>query len=215
MACMARFSAKDFFSDCPWLNIPPEQKVNILVEPLYPRMGLLGGSEGKVSKLAALAAKRRLKENEKPVSEHRSTAKVEQSPVEGTSAIKSQRIFTPSETSRPERKRPRPNPDITGPDNQTAVPLPLDKTPTSDQRLLVPDLEEPDPTITKAVESVEVLRASPSAFASTMTDRNTESLGSALAALVLEEPNINTFDFTTPSPDEVVTRAQHKGSKRT
>lgn len=59
-----------FFADAPWLNIPLERQGEILVEPLYPRGGLLGGSSNqggsKVSKLAALAAARKKKENEKP-----------------------------------------------------------------------------------------------------------------------------------------------------
>ncbi|PYH40055.1 putative translation elongation factor EF-1 subunit [Aspergillus saccharolyticus JOP 1030-1] len=66
----AHFSAADFFRDAPWLNIPSHRKAEILVEPLYPRLGLLGGAPesaggGKVSKLAALAAARRKKEGDK------------------------------------------------------------------------------------------------------------------------------------------------------
>ncbi|KAL8995477.1 MAG: hypothetical protein Q9188_006796 [Gyalolechia gomerana] len=59
-----------FFADAPWLNIPLDRQGEILIEPLYPRSGLLGGSSNqagsKVSKLAALAAARKRKENEKP-----------------------------------------------------------------------------------------------------------------------------------------------------
>lgn len=64
----AHFSAAEFFRDSPWLNVPSHRKADILVEPLYPRMGLLGGAQeggGKVSKLAALAAARKKKEEEK------------------------------------------------------------------------------------------------------------------------------------------------------
>src|SRR5947207_10758761 len=65
------FSAAEFFRDSPWLNIPPHRKGEILVESLYPRGGLKGGSSsssrtpplntasGKMSKLAALAAARK------------------------------------------------------------------------------------------------------------------------------------------------------------
>lgn len=67
--CNIRLSASEFFKDCPWLNIAPERRGEILVEPLYPHGGLLGGAssqgDGKPSKLAALAAARRKKENEK------------------------------------------------------------------------------------------------------------------------------------------------------
>lgn len=66
----AYFSAAEFFRDSPWLNVPAHRKADILVEPLYPRLGLLGGtpeSSGgkKVSKLAALAAARKKKEGDK------------------------------------------------------------------------------------------------------------------------------------------------------
>ncbi|KAL8911755.1 MAG: hypothetical protein Q9171_003147 [Xanthocarpia ochracea] len=58
--------------DAPWLQIPSERQGEILIEPLYPRRGLYGGSPGageaKISKLAALAAARRKKENEKNIS---------------------------------------------------------------------------------------------------------------------------------------------------
>lgn len=80
--CATPFTAKEFFRDCPWLRIPADREAEILIEPLYPRLGLLGGSSsagdgGKMSKLAALAAKRRQKENEKigsPASPARETA---------------------------------------------------------------------------------------------------------------------------------------------
>ncbi|OAX78671.1 translation elongation factor Tu [Emergomyces africanus] len=60
--CPEPFSAADFFKDSPWLNVPASRKADILIEPLYPPLGLLGGApepSGKVSKLAALAARKR------------------------------------------------------------------------------------------------------------------------------------------------------------
>lgn len=67
--CCMPLSAADFFADVPWLNVPNERRGEILIEPLYPRGGLLGGSPAqsgaKTSKLAALAAARKKKENEK------------------------------------------------------------------------------------------------------------------------------------------------------
>ncbi|OJJ45509.1 hypothetical protein ASPZODRAFT_119957 [Penicilliopsis zonata CBS 506.65] len=67
-ACAVPFSAAEFFRDSPWLNVPEHRKADIIVEPLHPRLGLLGGAPeagGKVSKLAALAAARKKKESEK------------------------------------------------------------------------------------------------------------------------------------------------------
>ncbi|KAL8757299.1 MAG: hypothetical protein Q9199_002325 [Rusavskia elegans] len=61
-----------FFADAPWRHVPPERQGEILIEPLYPRGGLHGGSPGagdaKISKLAALAAARKKKENENHIS---------------------------------------------------------------------------------------------------------------------------------------------------
>jgi hypothetical protein len=62
-------SMKEFFADTPWLQVPPERLTEITMEPRYPELGtgLLGGASdapgGKVSKLAALAAARRKREN--------------------------------------------------------------------------------------------------------------------------------------------------------
>lgn len=65
------FSSGDFFKDCPWLDIPLRRRAEIVEERLRPRGGLLGGSSSnsihKVSKLAALAAARRKRENEKAI----------------------------------------------------------------------------------------------------------------------------------------------------
>jgi elongation factor 1 alpha-like protein len=55
-----------YFKDAPWLNIPENLRGEILIEPLYPPGRLLGGasSQGKVSKLAALAATRKKRGSE-------------------------------------------------------------------------------------------------------------------------------------------------------
>ena len=63
----------NFFNDAPWCNIPPDRQGEILIEPLYPPGRLMGGSsfqgDAKVSKLAALAAARRKKENARSTSD--------------------------------------------------------------------------------------------------------------------------------------------------
>ena len=61
--------AVNTFKDIPWLNIPLHRRAEIRIEPLFPQGGLFGGSPDsapKASKLSALAAARRKKENEKP-----------------------------------------------------------------------------------------------------------------------------------------------------
>lgn len=61
--CDGAFSVREFFKDAPWLNIPIDRRGEILIEPLYPRGRLLGGSssEKPVSKIAALTAARKKK----------------------------------------------------------------------------------------------------------------------------------------------------------
>ena len=69
-SCSRRDVIPSFFNDAPWCNIPSDRQGEILVEPLYPRGRLMGGSslqnDTKVSKLTALAAARRKKENVRP-----------------------------------------------------------------------------------------------------------------------------------------------------
>ena len=78
--CSVHFSITDFFSDCPWLDVPKDRLGEILVEPLYPRGGLLGGSSkpdgAPKSKLAALAAARKKKENQKAEGSQNATSSV-------------------------------------------------------------------------------------------------------------------------------------------
>ncbi|KAJ4858667.1 elongation factor tu GTP binding domain-containing protein [Trichoderma breve] len=59
-----------FFDDMPWLDIPRDRET-VFIEPLRPRGGLLGGSGAapKVSKLQALAALRKKKNEEKKAQE--------------------------------------------------------------------------------------------------------------------------------------------------
>ncbi|KAK7433159.1 hypothetical protein QQZ08_000090 [Neonectria magnoliae] len=61
-----RASYSSFFNDMPWLNVPHHRQT-VFIEPDRPRGGLLGGGEGapKMSKLQALAAARKKKNDEK------------------------------------------------------------------------------------------------------------------------------------------------------
>ena len=58
---------RTFFRDCPWLQIPVQRQGLIIEHCVQPRPRLLGGGpkNGKMSKLAALAAKRRQQEASK------------------------------------------------------------------------------------------------------------------------------------------------------
>ncbi|ODM15042.1 hypothetical protein SI65_09537 [Aspergillus cristatus] len=229
---IAHFSAAEFFRDSPWLNVPPHRKADILVEPLYPRMGLLGGapeSGGKVSKLAALAAARKKKEGEK-------------TPAEATPAVATlsadKTPETPAAEAKPSplslRERLAANDKPRKPSNGISTlrslgkgspaPSPLKKSRPEPAKPEVPTEPGPEEPVEngqadhKEKEEPEVnIRAPPSGFASTIVGDSTRPmmtepshLHSNTADLIriygqdLTEP----FDFAGPSPDDVVVNAQ-------
>lgn len=227
----AHFSAADFFRDAPWLKVPLHRKADIMIEPLYPRLGLLGGAPeagGKVSKLAALAQARKKKEGEKTASA-----------LEASSASQTQNLVTPSDLPGPPRslaerlaantKTPKPEGGLRR--LGKPAPSPVQKQPA-------PEINEPEPAA--PVESVSipqpkhvevdplqvperqplepVIRAPPSMFASTI-------VGDAAGPTMAEPSHLHTnsvdllkiygqdhaepFDFAGPSPDDVVLNAQN------
>ncbi|KAI2794398.1 HBS1-like protein [Penicillium oxalicum] len=230
------FSTTEFFHDCPWLNVPAHRKADILIQPRYPRLGLLGGapeSGGKVSKLAALAAARKKKESEKPAtsSEPVSTQQSEDSerqaqkpsgaPLSLRERLAASKLSKPSETSGGLRRLGKPAASSSSPAKQQPAPeqsnspVPAEPEPAKQEE---PKVElEPEP-------AVPSIRAPPSSFASVI-------LGSTAGPTVAEPSHVKStnvdileiygqqhaepFDFTAPSPDDVVMNAQNtaKGLK--
>ena len=229
----AHFSAAEFFRDSPWLNVPAHRKADILVEPLYPRMGLLGGaqeSNGKVSKLAALAAARKKKEGEKqpagatPVATTPSVDKTPelsstgpkgspltlrerlagngkpQKPSDGLSSLRS--LGKESPAASPLKKKP--SPDL----NKPQVPAePEPKEQTKEDMVDHKEKEEPEVNI----------RAPPSGFASTIVGDSTRPMMTEPSTLhsntvdlmkIYGQDLTEPFDFAGPSPDDAVVNAQ-------
>ncbi|KAJ6095683.1 Translation elongation/initiation factor/Ribosomal beta-barrel [Penicillium sp. IBT 16267x] len=228
---IAHFSAADFFGDSPWLNIPSHRKADILVEPLYPRMGLLGGAPeagGKVSKLAALAAARKQKEGNKA-----------SSPPEASQAEQPEKPSTEQKVSLRDRlaasKSAKPAEGLGGL-RRLAKPVP---TPPQAQKPSSPELVKAAPDVqselTEQVEeatSVKLepilpaaeIRASPSMFASAIlgnqsgpTRAEPSHIPSQNVDLlqIYGQDHTEPFDFAGPSPDDVVLNAQNtaKGFK--
>ena len=215
---------QDFFGDCPWLNVPPHRKADILIEPLYFHSGLLGGSsakEGKMSKLAALAAKRRLKENERipPVESKKATSNDEIS-----SSLDKLRISS----KRPDTANSRRPSDL--PRKPDELPLQASNNASPSRGKACDDSSIPSPLAAKHTvmpvclperEQVPKSRkADPSRFAMTLIGRYDDALHSTNTSSIIESNSINNsftkpFDFTDPSPDDIVTKAQEtKGSER-
>ncbi|KAB8200818.1 hypothetical protein BDV34DRAFT_229949 [Aspergillus parasiticus] len=228
------FSAADFFRDSPWLNVPAHRKADILIEPLYPRLGLLGGapeSGGKVSKLAALAAARKKKEGDKAsTAAPAQNAEVNQTPApsteqKGASLSLRERLAGSGKIPKPEgaqsprplgklsrlgshspQKKPSPEPvkqNGASQVNSANVQQELTAEP------LVKKEEKEQPTVN--------IRASPSTFASTIVGDVTRPkltepsplLSTSLDLMEIYGQNLTEpFDFTGPSPDDVVLNAQ-------
>ncbi|RAQ60414.1 translation elongation factor EF-1 subunit [Aspergillus flavus] len=228
------FSAADFFRDSPWLNVPAHRKADILIEPLYPRLGLLGGapeSGGKVSKLAALAAARKKKEGDKAsTAAPAQNAEVNKTQVpsteqKGASLSLRERLAGNGKIPKPEgAQSPRPLGKLSHPGSHSPQKKPSPElvkqngasqvnSANVQQELtaepLVKKEEKEQPTVN--------IRASPSTFASTIVGDVTRPkltepsplFSTSLDLMEIYGQNLTEpFDFTGPSPDDVVLNAQ-------
>ncbi|KAJ5661937.1 HBS1-like protein [Penicillium maclennaniae] len=232
----AHFSAADFFRDSPWLNVPAERNMDIMVEPLYPRLGLLGGAPeagGKVSKLAALAAARKKKEGEKATPSPTPTPDVpsilqaeksEASPPEPQSTQLSLRErLAASKSSKPETGggvRRFGKPEVSAQAQAQKQPTP---EPTKIPELPLPEKAEPEAESEPDQPQLH-LRASPSGFASaivgnaagpTMAQPSHIQSSNVDLLRIYGQDHAEPFDFAGPSPDDMVLNAQNtaKGMK--
>lgn len=231
---MAHFSAADFFRDCPWLNVPSHRKAEIMVEPLYPQLGLLGGAPeagGKPSKLAQLAAARKKKEAEAaaaasptpsgpqngqqnaPVSEARAAplslserlAKAKAAKSsEPSSGLAGLKQASQSASSTP--SSPAKKPSVS--ESDKTIPIPV--------RSPIEQREEPSQKRESQPET-PAIRAAPSTFASIIvgnpegpTMAEPSHLSNDVDLLkIYGQDHAEPFDFAGPSPDDVVLNAQN------
>ncbi|KAL8870353.1 MAG: hypothetical protein Q9174_003581 [Haloplaca sp. 1 TL-2023] len=227
LSCSMGLSATDFFADAPWLNIPVERRGEILVEPLYPRGRLLGGSPAqdgpKPSKLAALAAARKKKENNKlgghPDQGPKTSAAHLEKPSDISGGEKASEFHSHDEyhsglealpqvqaqpASQPRKypKRRRGSSDVIPPESKA------------------PETQEPSADTENSVHKItapSVPTAKPSMFATTMfasPQQSHTSLIDSFQSLKLclpSIPNTNTKanPFAGPSPDDKVIKAQN------
>ena len=210
-----------------------DRRAEIIIEPLYPRGRLLGGSpaEGsqKVSKLAALAAARKKKENTEAAS---TTSKLQSSTsvalldkLSGNhkpdeSVAKRSMEFGHRLQSSPLRDEARPLGMQTRkyPTRKRKSPSPprIDQTPIE---------EDPDPIDVEPLSLAPILN-SPSPFAHTMLGPSSlfrepsrkcpVSFSTFFSPVYAPEGNLaKSNPFAGPSPDDIVANAQNsKGSKQ-
>ena len=214
-SCSAQFSVADFFSDSPWLNIPEDRLGEILIEPLYPRGRLLGGSSiaenAPKSKLAALAAARRKKENQRAEDAQTSTSSValldklggKPRQVKPDSASTSSANPLSMVTGQTEYERPGSYPKRQSKGLEPSQHNQPTAEPSGKSNLLAsPDVEK---------KSEFTPTAKPSVFARTIFGANAVSQqhDAGISDRYLVGPGTNAeFDFAGPSPDDIVTKAQ-------
>ena len=216
------FSVEEFFKDSPWLNVPEKRRAQIIIEPLYPRGRLLGGSPAgqdrpPQSKLAALAAARRKKESGS------SEAKEANGPVAHLSS-KLQMTNIASQLDQPQDTKP-----LTArsqeilkkhPAKKRQIPEPAEMQERKPKRSQSD--HEPVTQDSSTAEPAPIARPSP--FAQTLfgptsivqnARRPLEQPSYLFPAYANQDTKIN--PFAGPSPDDVVQNAQTskgKGSKR-
>jgi elongation factor 1 alpha-like protein len=190
------FTPKDFFSDAPWLNIPTYCQARIVETPSRPRGRLLGGSAkgGKMSKLAALAAKRRQAQEAK--------ADPTGQPVQSDEYAEKLRQLTITRSA-PEEKPENTDLDGSRPDDNMDIDEPDDKEEEFlDQKRIPP------------AGFVQRLQSPPSAFASIVTGTRRPLPQHTHTLLPMDTSTAtDAFDFAQPSPDDVFRKAQSKAKK--
>lgn len=215
------FSALEFFKDTPWFNVPQDRLGHIVIESIHPRGKLLGGS-GKPSKLAALAAARR-----KAAQEDKAKSGAAAS-SDSSDAARQTADTTADTTAKLDALHICSQPDASGSSTRSVPQQPASiSSPPASQSAPKPSQQHKDPMAASRSESeagsvirslnMGDIKAVPSAFAKTMLGedqgRMTEdNIGSRRYLNSL--PSTDNDPFAGPSPDDVVLKAQAKGSTR-
>ena len=185
-----------FWDDTPWLNVPLQRQALIIEESQRPRGRLLGGAskDGKMSKLQALAAKRRQLAAEKA-----STASNEQ-PAGNDDYARSLEKLRISQARKAEKQAEEAakieNADVVMQDPEQA---------SSSQQDAQKQKDPEDEAVMR-----QNLRASPSTFASILTTTGEPRDDPLLPVSTESHQTTEAFDFTEPSPDSLISKAQSR-----
>ena len=230
IGCLSPLSAADVFKDVPWFNVPLYRRAEITIEPLLPRGRLFGGSSDgvpKVSRLAALAAARRKKENEKaniPGSKNppsKSIALLDK--LTGTYKPYEEVANKSMETVKSAPSTPKQESDTLSTSQSHKVPLSKRKSHSPSKPIDPLGQAILEPEMTKETQGIPApIIDTPSPFARamlgpTLSNRSSpkaSKLSPFLGSFYVSEMNhAELNNFTGPSPDDVVAAAQNsKGS---
>lgn len=204
-------SARDFFWDTPWGNLPSNRLGEITVEPLLPRGRLLGGSS-KPSKLAALAAARKKKQEEVKTGSSAISQSVEAKETDKAVSLLDRLSVRSRENATPFSIEPK---DQETGRKQVLGRYPARKRPSSPEAT-IPEPQEPEvPKQTSPAMDLPNLRTAPSTFASTLCgidESPNKKQHMESRSLPLPLISLHGNPFAGPSPDDIVLRAQAKGA---
>ncbi|KAF2092341.1 elongation factor Tu GTP binding domain protein [Saccharata proteae CBS 121410] len=222
---------KDFFKDTPWLNVPAHRRGKLDLESSASPGRLLGGS-GKPSKLAALAAARKKKQEETKAGQTSTSVITPEPQGSGTAVSLLDRLGhkekaeanTHDESAGAGQDKTSGDAvhEVKVTNQQTrSYPLRKKKEPSPVRQEQAPPIPEPEPH-QDTEPQIPDLRAPPSTFASTVVghrEASPDAGGQLRARSVFPLPYTVEPDYTKanpfagPSPDDVVMTAQAKGSK--
>ncbi|KAM6481076.1 hypothetical protein HDV62DRAFT_95122 [Trichoderma sp. SZMC 28011] len=208
-----------FFDDMPWLDIPRDRET-VFIEPPRPRGGLMGGTGAapKVSKLQALAALRKKKNEEKKAQEKAAPLESEVTKL-SISGTNKENIGPISKLKDQSSQH----------DSTVASTLPAQERATTSDNIgnslgedtSLPTITEykPDADI-KSEEAKSVIGHShaPSAFARTLFGSVSEAdetrRRDVFAMPYTQSPSFLANAFSEPSPDDIVLAARAKAGKK-
>lgn len=212
------------FNDMPWLNVPQSRQAT-LIAPNEPRGGLLGGAgeAPKMSKLQALAAARKKKNDEKK--EQAKTSQTESGMKRLSIADESQKENNKASPSPAKRLR---GSDVqasshgTREGSKTAnIPIQLQHGSPLNTEMVSTDQETKEESQSSPVPREEeptapAPKSAPSAFAKTLfgsaPDSRQANRPDFYAMPYASSSSFLATAFSDPSPDDIVLAAQAKGS---
>ena len=188
---------RTFFQDCPWMQVPAHRHALIIEHSVLPRPRLLGGGpkDGKMSKLAALAAKRRQQEASKS-----STGGSDQagSADDYAETLNKLRISQTSRESSKSEKSSGLNEDQEASSTSNGPDADLARTAE----------EAAEEQYQNEFQPHQDLRAGPSAFASLLAGTQNNLEPGTSISLLQADLAVKAFDFSEPSPDDKIHQAQ-------
>ncbi|MCJ1351054.1 MAG: Hsp70 suppressor, GTPase facilitates ribosomal subunit dissociation [Icmadophila ericetorum] len=225
-------TAADCFRGVSWLNVPLHRQAEILIEPLYPHGGLLGGAstEGapKVSKLAALAAARKKKENMKiasTIEKENSTSSVVL--LDKLSGNRKSTNAVPKEATEAPRGIKGSGGSVGEPTQPRKYPLRPRKASTPPPPVVPEPVKETSEPVRRGSQPSIPISSTPSPFAQAVFGPSLPPTGhprlpTSYHAMFSPSDRIDVYStepnaFAGPSPDDIVSNAQNsrgpKGQK--